>query len=141
MEGIIRSPLQSGLRNVIKEIEKNRNKFVNFFILFFRLYPNVFLSHRSSSRYLRKLRKLMKLCGTFCKEGKCMVEAYEHTKKTRDEYLQLISKLERLPFRSVSPASAILRYDLAKWDDLVEDCLIASDPELRSLVSSIATAV
>ncbi|MBT3185682.1 MAG: hypothetical protein HN342_14280 [Nitrospina sp.] len=141
MEGIIYNPLRSGLGNALVGIEKNRNKVVNFFIFYFLLYPSVFLAHRCSTRALKKTRNMMGLCGVFCENGRCMATAYENAKKARDGFLRIVTKVEKIPYRSKALAVTIVKYNLTEWDDLAEDCLIASDPEIRALASSIAATV
>lgn len=60
----------------------------------------------------------------------------EGSTKMRDGYLDLYQQSKRIPL--LKAQSLIYKHLLYEWDDLVEDCTIAYDPEVNNLLSQIA---
>ena len=66
-----------------------------------------------------------------------MKEVYETAKSVRDAFADLLMLFDSSPVKHTL-SNAILLKAVEDWDDLAEDCLIASDPDIRASINRIA---
>ena len=79
----------------------------------------------------------MTLCDTICSHGNCMKVLYNDVSDVRNSYLKMLGLYKQnFPFARFFINSTQKNLDV--WDDLAEDCLIASDLEIRGLINQIA---
>ncbi len=88
-------------------------------------------------RTIREMRKYMAECHEQCDNAACMFELYESIKGIRDAYVSMVKCFSQLP-RFLHLHKKHAEKMLIDWDDLVEDCFISSDPEIRTSISRIA---
>ena len=141
MEIAKQNRLQYNLWNTAESLDLPQTGLVCWLKFNFIVIPRSFMLFVTSFNSIKKHRGLMHLCNTMCENGKCMGSLYKSVKKTRDRYMQVIPMLEKIPYRTKNLILKMYRHSLNEWDNLAEDCLLASDPEIRSLVGRIAAAV
>jgi len=103
----------------------------------FLLTPFTVLNgERASRRAIATMREALSLCAEVCEAGHCMAAAGRRATIIRDNYARIVAAIEELPV----PAFLKRRVEqsLTEWDDLVEDCAIGSDPEIRAALTDIA---
>lgn len=85
-------------------------------------------------------RKAIELCSKECEKDpqECAQFFCEKSIEIRDSFVFLCNKSKTLsiirPFRRHFDKAAF------EWDDFVEDCTIATDPEVKKLIGQIANA-
>jgi len=94
------------------------------------------LMHHIKSRSARvKLRHLLEQCRIDCATN-CFPNTYKSLVEIRDNHLKLLSLAGKArPWAWMLPW---MESEASRWDDLAEECFIASDQEIKSLVSRIA---
>lgn len=106
-------------------------------------YPRLLMAHyrlqRNGNQALKDVRSMMRLCNELCESGACMAKLYEQVAQIRDGYLLILERVNNVPLLRFLKRT--IKDSVAEWDDLAEDCLIASDSEFRLLVHRIAEAV
>lgn len=95
---------------------------------------------RSTRNIIKEMRSLMFECGKESDGDKYLTSIYENAKKLRNEYIKIVSAIESSKRIWKWPLLQMCRHGLDELDDLAEDCLLASDPEIRSLINEIAVA-
>ena len=98
-----------------------------------------FRLNRMNRIALHHFRAVMSICGDICERAECVGKIYALVKTVRDRYSEWADVALRLPclffFRKQT------EYILSEWDNLAEDCAIASDPGFRQLVFRIAEKI
>lgn len=89
-----------------------------------------------SRKSIKEIRANQADCVIGCSENGCSEEFISQVKATRNRMLELNSLVQK----SVLPSIVKKHFDnsVIDWDDLVEDCAISSDPEIRESIESIA---
>jgi len=141
MEIVKENRLQYDLWNTVERLNLRQEGLICWLKFNFIVIPRSFTLFVSAATAIKKHREFMGLCNTMCEDGKCMDSLYKSVKKTRDMYMQVIPILEEIPYRMKTLVLEMYRHSLDEWDNLAEDCLLASDPEIRSLVGKIAAAI
>lgn len=104
--------------------------------LYFVLIGVIFVCEKTR----RDFRKAVELCSKECEKDpqECAQFFCENSIKIRDHFVYLCNKSKTLsyllPFRRYFDKAAF------EWDDFVEDCTIATDPEIKKLIGQIANA-
>lgn len=102
-----------------------------------RIFFRTFRLYQVANRSIRTTRKALAACDKQCENCDCMKEIYEPVKNVRDAYGELL-KLFQTSRLSYNFSQAIIEKVLVDWDDLAEDCLVSSDPEIRASIHRIA---
>lgn len=91
----------------------------------------------TEKKAIRVIRKAMAECSESCEDGGCLRELLPIIQPPCDFFADLVKTYDRMPplFKPLKTISEIM---LTDWSDLVEDCLIASDPEIRASITRIA---
>jgi len=88
-----------------------------------------------SSRALKKIREKFERCSSSC-GASCLDEIIEKVKPVRDSMVFIFEKMNRI--KLLAPLRSFVESAVIDWDDFVEDCTVASDPEIRNMICSIA---
>jgi len=98
------------------------------------------LVHEKQSRTaLEAIRMGVAWCSDACPTAECLVNAGAVARMIRDNYLKLLDILPR--FGPLSILRGRMERSLYAWDDLVEDCTVGSDHEIRQTLIEIAKRV
>ncbi|CAN2039012.1 conserved hypothetical protein [Candidatus Magnetomoraceae bacterium gMMP-15] len=132
-QNIVCNRFSNELEQTIHQIT-NKNRFFLLTMpgLLFRFFQHRMQSHKT----LFAIRTALEFCNTSCKDASCLDNIYEDAKAIRDKYYEI--------FKQTSGQSIFFLFNmmikdtLSDWDDLVEDCVIGSDKEIRSMISDIA---
>jgi hypothetical protein len=106
------------------------------FVMFWKTAKSL----RISAKAIKKIRDMASTCNEVCESGKCMEALYESVKRTRDLSVELVQTLEKTDYIWKRIILRMWRNSLDEWDNLAEDCLLASDYEIRDLIGKIATS-
>ena len=116
-------------------------------ILFFILPINLvmaFRDYQATQNIIKKIRTILNECSNICHdtsaEAACLNIFTDLAVRIRDNYSVLIEIVSRHKLTSLF-LSGITEKSLADWDDLVEDCTIGNDSEIRNLLYKISEAV
>jgi hypothetical protein len=88
---------------------------------------------------LKDFRAIMRLCDELCPEAACMQKYYPKIKHIRDQYAAIYQVA--LHSWRLAPLRYLLDKTLDDWNDLTEDTAIASDTEIRGLITKISDAL
>jgi len=91
---------------------------------------------RGSRLTLAKVRSAMALCAELCHEGACLGRLLEHAALIRDLHAEIYGRMAAFPLGFLFRKRVEL--SLHEWDNLVEDCAVASDPEIREMLIELA---
>jgi hypothetical protein len=88
--------------------------------------------------FLSNVRQTFEQCGNSCPSVDCI--DIEKVRSVRD---QLITLSDAISERSTVDffTGKLVRRMLTNWDDLVEDMVIATDPECRDLINQVAEKI
>lgn len=110
------------------------------FLATFPVFAFRLLEHRRQSRKtLEIIRAALELCNMNCNRPSCLEAIYEDVRIVRDNYIRMLDTVSETPV--LSYLKSWIEDSLDDWDDLAEDCVIASDDEFRGLVMQIAEKV
>lgn len=98
-----------------------------------------FRLNRMSYRALHHFRAVMSICGDVCERAECVGKMYALVKAVRDKYSEWADVALQLPCLWFVRKQT--EFILSEWDNLAEDCAIASDPEFRRLIFKIADKI
>lgn len=87
----------------------------------------------------RRIRKMLNRCDASCVDAQCYANLLEPTRELRNQLDLFISISEKVG--NLGLFLPFLRSALIDLDDVVEDCEVGSDPEIRDMLCRIADAV
>ncbi len=90
-------------------------------------------------RLLEKMRLLMEVRCAACPDAVCIARFYPGLVAIRDSLAAIYRKSQQSFL--LAPLRGSLDRLAADWDDLVEDCALAKDREVRRLIFQIADAL
>jgi hypothetical protein len=99
-------------------------------------YPGLVWRNRA---LLKKVRWFMASCHEACPEAACVGGLYPGLAAIRNNLLALRQKAGQTVL--LAPLRRSLERLAADWDDLVEDCALAQDQDVRRLIFKIADAL
>ena len=100
------------------------------------LYYHIFQGAWKGKRAISAARRVWEDCSELC-GGTCVTKTYEKTLSIRNNYLHISNRLEKIGVSSFMVKT--LNSSLSEWDELVEDCSIVGDQEIRDDFSKIAS--
>jgi hypothetical protein len=104
-----------------------------------RAAANLLLMEHRGNKAISLARAMFEACAHACETAPCVKGIHETARTVRDNYLLLAKMVPRLPVLSLLKGRVSRSLD--EWDNLVEDCAIASDREFRNLIPDIAGRV
>ncbi len=96
-------------------------------------------NERKSREAIKATRLAVSFCAHACESGACLAEVQRVSGPIRDNYLKIASAMRGLPWPWSGYLGRRVENALAEWDELTEDCAIASGPEIRQVLGEIAT--
>lgn len=96
----------------------------------------LYRSDRRNRKIVAKVRQEMNACDGTCQDGNCLAELYDQVAAMRDINVVIEE------FSAELDIPGFIRNRLAEttdeWDELAEDCLVGSDPDIRATLNAIA---
>jgi len=111
-----------------------------FHVAAFKLPFLILRSARLEKKEITAVREMFAICAANCESGTCAANMYKPISETRDKLIMISGELAKLPY-PFSLYRRPLENSLHEWDDLAEDCLVASDKDIRSAINAIASLV
>ena len=98
----------------------------------------VFRLYIFNRRVIKTFKKDMAECHERCDhDGACLGSLKEYANNIRQGLSMSVKKLEKTISLNKIPY-ALLSALLVDWDDILEDCIISTDPKIRSAIHRIA---
>ena len=94
--------------------------------------------NRTSKRWLQNIRARLQICIDTESCQQCLTDIYQYVGTIRDNYMSIVNASGKLPLAGIIYRSAYKT--MLMWDDLAEECLVASDAAIRDLARNIAAA-
>jgi len=104
-----------------------------------RIYIKLPLMLARHSLVLKEARDLLDRCRIACETTSCLESNIPSINLIRDTLESLLNDAKQISL--LAPFRPFLKSALVEWDDFVEDCAIASDPEIRAMIRTIADAL